>query len=94
MVPSKYPNMPFAHSGNVIPTIFNGAYTKRIAVTVLFEKINLSIDINIQLEPFINANAIRVDNSRFIKKIISALNPQYPFLKSCIAFSSPTEFLI
>ena len=32
MVPSKYPNMPFAHSGNVIPTIFNGAYIKRIAV--------------------------------------------------------------
>ena len=67
MVPNKYPNMLFAHEGNVMPTIFNGAYTKRIAVIVLLEKISLSIDIIIQLALFIIANAIRVDNSRLNK---------------------------
>lgn len=60
MVPIRYPNILFSHAGRATPIMFNGEYIKRIAVIVLFEKINLSIDIMLQQIIFNAANEMRV----------------------------------
>ena len=79
MVPNKYPNMLFPPSGSATPMIFNGVYSKRIAVKVLLEKISLSINIISRHAPFIIANAIKVDivlrliaAAASLKKILTA----------------------